>query len=291
MRDRVRHGRLGRVISACLLAWVVVAAAAPAFADGRTDYLIRLLKTSNTFRVRAQAALSLGHVENHPEVVRALATALSDEHPAVRTAAAASLESLGNPSALSALQRASQDHDSTVRRQVSHAIRALERIARTHPHTSPVPSSPGNAGGGAARYYVGVGMPGTRANVDHDTLVRARQMIADTLQRIGGVVLAPDHESTRAARQVLRHRRLTGYYVDSSIVQVQDTGSGTRAVVSVILNTYPGRDLRAMLQGAARVSGGQGPEVARQAIEAAFEGALRRLPQALAAADTRASAP
>ncbi|MEM9193221.1 MAG: hypothetical protein AAGF12_28865, partial [Myxococcota bacterium] len=59
-------------------------------------------------------------------------------------------------------------------------------------------------------------------------------------------------------------------------------------VVSVIVNTYPGRDMRAILQGAATVQGGgSGPQARRQAIEGALSGALRRLPQALQAADAR----
>ena len=79
-----RWGALIGAVAALLLV------AGPVHADARTDYLVRLLQNSSTFRVRAQAALSLGRIENDSKVVKALSRALDDDHPAVRTAAASS---------------------------------------------------------------------------------------------------------------------------------------------------------------------------------------------------------
>ncbi len=252
-------------------------------ADARSDYLVRLLRTSNAFRVRAQAALSLGRVENDPGVVRALSQALGDEHPAVRAAAAASLEQIRDPSALGALRNARNDRDRSVRTAVNRAIRTLERLASSGPRSATVQPRPS----GPARYYVGVGMPGTSERISRRTLRSAREFIKSRVQSIDGVVIAPDRESSGAARRVLRRQRLTGYYLDSSIVRIENRNGGTRAVVSVIVNTYPGRDMRVILQGAATVQGARGDSAKRQAIEGALTGALRRLPQAFAAGDAR----
>jgi len=93
------------------------------------------------------------------------------------------------------------------------------------------------------------------------------------------VLLVPIALTVPGVRAVAK----TGYYLDASVVSVGPQGGGTRAVVSVILNTYPGRDMRAILQGAATVPGASGPSAERQAIEGALRGALRRLPQAMAA--------
>jgi hypothetical protein len=271
---------------ALLIGGLLWEAPAAAQADARTDYLVRLLQTSRTFRVRAQAALSLGRLRSFPQIVEALTGALRDEHPAVRTAAASSLEQLGAAEALGALRSARSDRDSTVRSAVSRAIRSLERVARTRPRTEPVPTEPSAAD---ARYYVGVGMPGSsNGDVDRRILGQAREFIETRVRSIDGVVVAPAQESSTQARRVLSRNRLTGYYLDSSIVRVERTGGNTRAVVSVIVGTYPGRDMRVILQGAATVQGGgSGPRADQQAIEGALTGALRRLPQAFAAGDAR----
>ncbi len=269
-------GRFGVACVLVLLAWTCVLAPARA-QRGRAAYLTRLLATSDTFRVRAQAAVSLGRLEPDEAIVSALAAALGDPHPAVRTAAASSLERLADPAALPALRRARRDRDRSVRRAVNSAIRALERVARSRR------DRPESRGGQGAEFYVGIGMPGNQAGVDSATLRRARAFIEGRLREMDGVQVAPERESVAQARRVLQRQRLTGYYIDASIVSVEESGGGTRAVVSVILNTYPGRDMRAILQGAATVPGGRGPAAARQAIEGALRGALRRLPQAMEA--------
>ena len=255
-----------------------------ATAQARTDYLIRLLAQSDAFRVRAQAAISLGRVEADPRIVGALSEALDDSHPAVRTAAAASLERLSDPSALDALRERRNDRDRAVRRAIRSALSALQRIARTQPQTE----EPDERSNASARYYVGVGIPGTKqARLDRSALRAAREVLVAQVRQLDDVQVAPESESRTAASRVLREQNLTGYYLDSSIVSVDETGAGTRAVVSVIVGTYPGRDMRAILQGAATVPGAGGADARKAAIEGALRGALRRLPQAMQASANR----
>jgi hypothetical protein len=267
----------------------VLLATASAAADARTDYLVRLLKNSSTFRVRAQAALSLGKSdEDGAKVVRALTQALKDDHSAVRTAAAASLRRVGNPSALGALRSARNDEDAAVRRAVRKAIRKLKRLKRRQPKQDRGRSERQDRAA-SAQYYVGVGKPGSRVDgIDDSTLRSTREYIEQRVRDMSGVVVAPQGEGRSQVQRKLQQKDLTGYYVDSSIVKIQDKDSGTRAVVSVILNTYPGRDMRAMLQGAATVPNRHGARARKQAIEGAIRGALRRLPQAMESADARA---
>jgi hypothetical protein len=104
-------------------------------------------------------------------------------------------------------------------------------------------------------------------------------------QRVGqirGVVLAPDGEDSHTADKVLKKNNLKGFALDSAIVSIEQKGAaGTRVSVSVIVATYPGRDMRAIMQGAATVSG-SGADASTQALQGALSGALRQLPQALA---------
>ncbi|MEO0323205.1 MAG: HEAT repeat domain-containing protein [Myxococcota bacterium] len=259
-------------------------AAGSAQADARSDYLVGLLGSSSSFRVRAQAALSLGRVESSPEVVDALKAALQDEHPGVRASAASSLERLADPSCLPELRAIRRDADGTVRRAVASAIRSLERVARTRPTQDAQPSR----AVARARYYVGVGMPGTRdETLDANALAGLRQYLVDQVQAVDGVLLAPEDEEGAAAERVLRTRRLTGYFIDASIVRVAESDEGTSATVSVILGTYPGRDMRAMLQGRATVPGQTGPAARNGAIRGALRGATRRLGQAMEASARR----
>jgi hypothetical protein len=250
-----------------------------AAADARSDYLIRLLKGSTQFRVRAQAAISLGGIAAAPEVTDALASSLKDEHPAVRASAATSLSRLGDPRALSALRAAAQDPEPPVRTAVRAAIAKLEVDERKNSEvTVEAPRRPT----GPVRYYVAVGRPGAQAQgVTADDIDRAQQILRDRVAALDGVQLAAAKESPASVRTLLRSRNLRGFYIDSSITTVErKPGGSTRVAVSVIVATYPDRAMRAIMQGAATASGGG--DTRAQAIGGALKSALTQLPQAMA---------
>jgi HEAT repeat protein len=251
--------------------------------DPRNTYLIKLLQGSSQFRVRAQAAISLGTVESSQTALSALVEALGDAHPAVRAAAATSLGRIGNSSAVAALRRLERDPEEPVRSAATAAVSRLETqrtvVASARSDTGPEQTQQQ----GPQLYYVSVAAPGTRVqSIDRTALSDARNFIKQRVSAIQGVLLAPDGEDQHAADKVLKKKNLKGFYLDSSIVSVEkkDNG-GTRVAVSVIVATYPGRDMRAIMQGAATVSG-SGSDAYIQALQGALSGALRQLPQALA---------
>jgi hypothetical protein len=292
-----RGARLGPL---CVVL-VVSTVAATASADARTDFLVRALRTSPMFRVRTQAAISLGSVQAEPQVFEALSGALRDEHPAVRAAAASALERHGDPEAIPALRDVTNDSEPTVRAAVERAIQRLEQVARTRPRSRPLPAA--NDGGGPtppadsgpARFYVAVGRPGSNVeSVPRDSLEALRTFVERQAASVPGVAMAPPQEPATAANRVLRDRDLTGYYLDTSIVAVEELPTGgVRARVSVVVQTYPDRNIRSMLSGAATVTAGSGPTVQRLAVEGALRSALRGLPGVMqaGAASARASAP
>lgn len=295
--ERTLKQTIARLAVLVLTLLFVLGHTAGAAADARSDYLLRLMGTSDQFRVRAQAALALSQAgAGDARVTEALVRALRDEHPAVRAAAVSALQARGDASALDALRAAKSDSDRSVVAAATRAVTALERIARAAGSTggtgrTPPPPPPPSAG--PARFYVGVATPATTASVSPAVLNSARTFIVENVGQIPGVQVAPANESNSAARRVIQQRRLVGYYLDVSITSVEARpGGALRAAVSVIVNTYPGRDMRSILQGAATVSGsGAGDAARQQAIEAALTGALRRLPQALDASAATASAP
>jgi hypothetical protein len=247
--------------------------------DPRSAYLIKLLEGSSQFRVRAQAAISLGTVEGSRTAVEALTSALRDTHPAVRAAAATSLGKVGDANAIGVLRTLDRDAEEPVR---VAARESVARLSRVQPVTPREPTEPGPTPVGPALYYVAVAEPGTRlTSVDRQVLAQARSFIKQRVGQIQGVRLAPDAESAQDAEQVLKKQRLKGFYLDSSIVSVEKKKGGeTRVAVSVIVATYPGRDMRAIMQGAATVTG-SGSQTYNQAVEGAFSGALRQLSTAL----------
>ncbi|MFT3922552.1 MAG: HEAT repeat domain-containing protein [Myxococcales bacterium] len=268
-----------------------------AAADARTDFLIRMLGTSAQFRVRTQAALALGGQQQAAAVTQALSKALSDEHPAVRAASAASLGRLKDPTAISALKVAQNDRDSSVRAAVRGALDSLGAVASAAASSGATKSTSGSsssstsyAPSGPATYYVGVGVPGSQVGLSQPALHALREHVVKEVTQMQGVRLAPENEDQKAAQKVIGSAKLVGYFVDSSVTKVEARPDGSvRAQVSVVIGTYPGRDIRAMLSGAATVSGGGTTEAAKvQAVQAAFTGALRRLPQAMQAGLARA---
>jgi hypothetical protein len=248
-------------------------------ADARSDYLIRLLKGSTQFRVRAQAAISLGGVGAASDVVDALATSLKDEHPAVRASAATSLSRLADPRALRALRAAAEDSEPPVRTAVKAAIAKLEGAER---RDTEIAAPPKPRSTGPARYYVAVGRPASRVpDFTAADLDRVQQILRERVSSLDGVELAAAQETPTSVRNLLRSRTLRGFYIDSAITSVErKPGGSTRVAVSVIVATYPDRAMRAIMQGAATASGGG--DTRAQAIGGALKSALSQLPSAMA---------
>jgi hypothetical protein len=299
-RDGTRRLR-GMWIAMCC-AIVLVTAVAGAQTD-RTQYFVDLLSSSTSFSVRAQAALALGRVPPSPQVRSALTAALRDNEPAVRAAAASAMERQADAQLLAPLRAAvASERDSTVLDAERRAITALEAVAaagttRGTTTAAAASSSTAAASGsvrpqptGTPRYYVGIGTPGDNSSsLSATQLAELQAFLASQVGGVEGVVLAPNGEASAATTRALRSNQLIGYFIDASVVSVEQTPTGTSARVSIILATYPGRDMRAMLSGSARVPNSTGPDAVRRAVQGAVQGSLRRLPQAMEASGARAS--
>lgn len=282
----MRHAPFARralVSAACaLVLWAAQGGAPrPAHAQGAgsVDYLIRLLSESDSFRVRVRAADALGSQTPSAAVTAALIGALDDSEAAVRAAAASSLGRVGDSSALSGLRGLSSDSESAVRTAARTAIAAIEGRGSG----GSAGGSGGSAGGGSTgtpTYYVGVG-PG--AGVTGATLSGARAFFLSRVRAMSGVVVAPDGESDAAATRELRSRGLSGFFLDWTVT-VEDSDAGVRCRVSIVLQDYPGRNVRAMTSGTATLSGDHDLSHAGPGIEAAITSALRSVPTGMAGA-------
>ncbi|MGB8331900.1 MAG: HEAT repeat domain-containing protein [Polyangiales bacterium] len=276
-RERL-NGPVRRWLGWRRLFFIALLCASPAQADSGEDYLVRLLHSSEAFRVRAQAALSLGQLESSRKSVGALERALRDKHPAVRVSAIASLQRLRAKESLPVIEQATRDGDKAVRRAAVEAVAALSAIGERQ------------RGPGKTQYLIALGMPGAKAErVSRQMLFDSRIFLSEQLLLLEGVELAPDDLTPAEAQREMAQRKLHGCYLESSIVTLEPKGPGVRAVVTIIVASYPGREMRGMLRGAATASGRYSAETAEQAVHGAFVGALRRLPTVLETAKARGS--
>jgi hypothetical protein len=112
---------LGLLAIVCVLAGGARTAPAQDIGAAKHD-----VTDADDFRLRVRAALVLG--KSHDPAARPLLeVALSDSHPAVRTAAAAALAVYGDPAAIPALQRHAGDSSSSVKAQIQTAIATLQK--------------------------------------------------------------------------------------------------------------------------------------------------------------------
>ena len=96
----------------------------------QTTYLVKMLQGSSQFRVRAQAAISLGVMERSLAARDALTVALRDVQPGVRAAAAMSLGRIGAPNDIVALRKLAGDPEEPVRKAAHASIGWLESTAK-----------------------------------------------------------------------------------------------------------------------------------------------------------------
>jgi hypothetical protein len=272
-------------------AWVgllaVLSFAPDVRADARVDYLIRTLHHSDNARTRVQAALALSHVTHDAVAVDALIRALRDKQPAVRAAAASSLQTMGDLRAVEALGPLQRDVDPMVRRAAASSIARL-RSLQVPPPRQPAPSQ-----GIQPTHYIAVAKAASKVNVPSRVLERVRNAISEELQQVQGVQIAPDGETLAQATKRLKGQSLVGYHIGSSIVNVTPTnGQDLRVQVSIVISSYPGMSIRAMLSGAATVQGGARDEsAAEQAAQAAVQSAIRKWGKTLDAGATASATP
>ncbi|HEU4538343.1 MAG TPA: HEAT repeat domain-containing protein, partial [Polyangiaceae bacterium] len=193
MRSKARHYIVASLIAA------LATCDGGVRAQSRTEFLAQQLRTSDDFRVRTQAALALGATDD-AAAVEPLCRGLDDANDVVRTAVAAALAKLHRPQGVPCLRaRLAREQNAAARAQIEKSIQALDKGG-------------GNNGGGAvpanARVYVAVGGVNNktrRSPQEVESLVRSA--MSDKLRGMAGYVVAPQGETTAAAKKVLEGNR------------------------------------------------------------------------------------
>lgn len=218
--------------------------------SSRTAQLSRMLENSD-FRVRTQAAFSLGRLDD-PNAVMSLIEVLNDDHPAVRAAAAVALGRLGDPRALTPLRR-HQDSSSAVMSQVNRAISMIE-------------ANHGSGGGGVARldwssahHYLELDNVANVSKTKRPGLVDLiRSISMREMRRLSGIAAADGRSRPPEADSQIKRRRLPGYAVSVSLGRlVRYMGPEkvrVQAEVMLAVVTYPDHVYRMTANGTGAVT-------------------------------------
>ncbi len=274
-----RSRSLRRALGCVLVGAALASTAAGVSRAEDPSTTMRDLAEASDFRVRVSAALVLGHTR--PEGAReALEAALGDGHPAVRVAAARALGILGDPAAVSALQRRlAQDSSSSVTAQLRVAIAELRRAGSDSQSDDARHLSPG------VRYVVDLGSMRNHSSIGGQRGEELTQVLAaaarSRAQTMRAGVFVQDDESLREQANA---RHMPVITLDGNVTQVTESrvGGGTQVQVRVEFAVRRGQTLKGTVSGAATTFG-PGSEISEQgrrkleedAVQAAVQSALR----------------
>lgn len=209
--------------AACAL---VLLAALPVWAaeDPRVTLLSRQLASAKDPRNRVQIVVLLGQTK-HESAVSYLCSALKDQEPLVRTAAASSLGELALPSAIACLKGALGEGDPTVRAAMERALKA------------------GAAATSVARGALYVSLEPVQDKVGDlpaNLLQLAEEKMREKLESMGAT-FAPPAEDKKKAAALVRTQQLKAYQLR---LQLLPGESAKGLKVEMLIMTYPDQSLK-----------------------------------------------
>jgi hypothetical protein len=240
--------------------------------------LIDRLKNGEDFRVRVSAALELGRTKK-PEARVPLEQALEDANAAVRAAAAAALKALGDKRAIPALERRQKDESAAVRAQIKATIAALR--------------APPKSGSDGPKLLIKIGkMKNGKGVLNTRYLPTLEKTSREKFGELPGVALIESAEDPPANGK----KKLPMVMVSGQLRRLNTSREGSEivfsAMVEYIVTRIPEQAILGTVSGSASTKASQSEandkqksaELERIVVTAAIESAVRRAPEALAAA-------
>jgi hypothetical protein len=212
-------------------------------ADTRTTYLIDQLKSNDDYRVRTQAALALG-ASGDNTAVRPLCDALGDSNASVKMAAAAALGKLGKPAGLPCLQSAAKRESvASIKTQIQKSIDSLQNSGSSPNGGSAGLSTPPPPGPDT-KVYVAIQVTNktSRPAAEIEAIVRSA-MQAKLLAK-SGVAVAPKTETPAQGGQIVKSKKLKGFFLVATVESPTYSGGNLSQVVRVSMWTYPDKALQ-----------------------------------------------
>jgi hypothetical protein len=232
-----------RLFRALLLSLAIGLSLGPAVAraQSKVSQLAEQLRTSDDFRVRTQAALALG-ASGEDAAVKPLCDGLGDANASVKVAAAAALGKLGKPAGLPCMRAAlGRESMASVKSQLEKSIAALEKAGGSS--GAPAPAAPPPPGPDA-KYYVAIQVTNKtgRPAAEVDAIVRAAMQ--DKLLAKKGYAVAPKGEAPSQGGQIVKAKRLKGFFLIATVEPPVYGGGDLSQVVRVSMWSYPDKSLQ-----------------------------------------------
>src|SRR5579859_6237675 len=207
-----------------------------ASAETKVGFLIDQLKNATDFRLRTQAALSLG-ASDDPTAVTPLCGALDDTSDSVRSAAAAALGKLKNAAGLPCLRDHMSEPKASVRSVIERSMTALQGSAAWP--AKPPPPGPNDT------FYVAVGPSTDKAGGSDKTVEQiVGQAMQEKLLGLRGYAVAPQGETSAAAGGVIKRNNLKGYFLQARVEPPKTNSNGLTIQVRITMWSYPSKALQ-----------------------------------------------
>ncbi len=251
--------RFGWVIAVLVCGGISTAAHAE---EDRIARQVQLLRSSDDFRVRTQAALALG-ASRERRAVAPLCEALADQNTTVRIASAAALGKLALGGEDCLKDRLRSESSSSVKSSIQRALSLLEA------------GGPAPAINSDTKYYLAIA--DTQDDTGHGQGRTLRSAMARAARSVRGYAVAPSGEGAQEARKVFaKHQQLKGFYLAPRL-SAAHAGGNLTIRVSVAMFTYPAKALlgeysvKLTAQGVGEGDQDQERELVKMAAERAFE--------------------
>jgi hypothetical protein len=258
---------------AALVGVAILASAWRAGADARTDYLIDMLENGGNYRVRVQAATTLGKIRCQ-EGVPSLIKALRDEHELVVISAATALGQIGDTRAIKSLEQAQNKAPSkAAKSQIATTLRMLKALT-PEGDTTEVDAA-------KARYLIRVDVMGNSSSEQRKDITDVmRKVVIKALRKQPGVVLQEPGLKNKQVKKKLKKEKLKGYIFSGSILRMEHVDD--RMIVKISLNVFSNPDYNLLMmpsaEGAVPVMSGT---LTSEDEQAAQEKALKAVVEAL----------
>ncbi len=237
---RPRPGARAALVIAAVVLAPFYSVTASADAD-RVKFLADKLSSDDP-RVRTSAALALG-ASNDDGAVDPLCKALGDSTEVVRQASAVAMKRLGRSAAVPCLRsRLDRESNDGVKIAIERAVESIS-----------AGSGGGGGGGGSddkvkdnpsAKYYIALSTIANstgRSQPEVESLVV--KAIKSKLEAAGTIQIAPNKESAESAKDALKKRKMSGFYLAVAVDKFDYSNGNLRVKVKIGVFTYPGKSL------------------------------------------------